>query len=92
MSRSKPDLAKEIPNACELPLIKPTEYVDNNVLGFYNIISAANKHKVKRIIYASSGSVYGIKSEKNVTEDLYLKPISLYNKPRLFKVLELFES
>ena len=40
-------------------LIKPTEYVDNNVLGFYNIISAANKYKVKRIIYASSSSVYG---------------------------------
>ena len=40
-------------------LIKPTEYVDNNVLGFYNIISVANKFKVKRIIYASSSSVYG---------------------------------
>ena len=27
-----------------------------------------------------SGSVYGIKTERNVTEDLDLEPISTYNK------------
>ena len=42
-----------------------------------------SKKKVKRIIYASSGSVYGIKTEKNVTEKLDLKPISLYNKVKM---------
>ena len=30
-----------------------------------------------RFIYASSGSVYGLKKEKNVTEGLKLTPISL---------------
>ena len=38
---------------------------------------------VKRFIYASSGSVYGVKEEENVTEDLPLEPISDYNKTKM---------
>ena len=38
---------------------------------------------VKQFIYASSGSVYGIKEEEQVTEDLELKPISEYNKTKM---------
>jgi len=38
---------------------------------------------VKQFIYASSGSVYGIKDEDQVTEDLPLKPISAYNKTKM---------
>ncbi len=38
---------------------------------------------VKQIIYASSGSVYGVKKEKDVTEDLSLVPISAYNKTKM---------
>jgi nucleoside-diphosphate-sugar epimerase len=35
---------------------------------------------VKRFIYASSSSVYGIKKEKNVREDLVLEPLTDYSK------------
>jgi len=38
---------------------------------------------VKQFIFASSGSVYGIKDEDQVTEDLELKPISEYNKTKM---------
>lgn len=38
---------------------------------------------IKRLIYASSGSVYGVKDEPQVTEDLELKPISEYNKTKM---------
>src|SRR5262245_13791273 len=38
---------------------------------------------VERFIYASSGSVYGVKDELQVTEDLELKPISEYNKTKM---------
>ena len=38
---------------------------------------------VKKIIYSSSGSVYGVKKEKKVTEDLSLKPISTYNETKM---------
>jgi nucleoside-diphosphate-sugar epimerase len=38
---------------------------------------------VKQFIYASSGSVYGVKDEDQVTEELELKPISEYNKTKM---------
>lgn len=38
---------------------------------------------LKQFIYASSGSVYGVKEEENVTEELSLVPISAYNKTKM---------
>jgi nucleoside-diphosphate-sugar epimerase len=38
---------------------------------------------VRQFVYASSGSVYGVKEEPQVTEDLELKPISEYNKTKM---------
>ncbi len=43
----------------------------------------AKRAGVKRFIYASSGSVYGVKEEEQVTEDLTLEPISEYNKTKM---------
>ena len=40
----------------------------------------AKKNKLKRFIYASSSSVYGVSNKKNVTEDHDLVPLTLYNK------------
>ena len=54
-----------------------------NVLSSYLIAEKACKEKVKQIIFASSGSVYGIKKEKNVTEELSTEPISTYNKTKM---------
>ena len=54
-----------------------------NVLAAKNLIEKSIKAGVKKFIYASSGSVYGIKSEKKVTEDLELVPISAYNKTKM---------
>lgn len=44
------------------------------------IIDEAKKAGVKRFIYASSSSVYGIKKEPNVTEDMTLEPLTQYSK------------
>jgi nucleoside-diphosphate-sugar epimerase len=38
---------------------------------------------VKQLVFASSGSVYGVKEEDEVTEDLSLVPISDYNKTKM---------
>lgn len=38
---------------------------------------------IKRFLYASSGSVYGLKDEAHVTEDLELVPLSEYNKTKM---------
>ncbi len=37
----------------------PDKYFNNNIKGFYNIITYANEIKVKHFIYASTSSVYG---------------------------------
>ena len=56
---------------------------DVNVLATYKLINLAVDKKVKKFIFASSSSVYGIKKEKKVTEDLSLEPISEYNKSKM---------
>lgn len=47
---------------------------------FRPLLQAAKKGGVKRFIYASSSSVYGIKAERDVTEDLPLEPLTDYSK------------
>lgn len=54
-----------------------------NVLAAKNLIEKSIKAGVKKFIYASSGSVYGVKKEMNVTEELDLVPISAYNKTKM---------
>ncbi len=51
-----------------------------NLDAFEPFVKLAKKHKVKRFVYASSSSVYGIKQEKNVTEDMELEPLTDYSK------------
>ena len=48
-----------------------------NVLASYQLVDKACRNGVGQVIYASSGSVYGIKDELRVTEDLPLVPISV---------------
>ena len=54
-----------------------------SALATMQLADKASKQKVKQFIYASSGSVYGIKDEADVTEELSLKPISEYNKTKM---------
>jgi nucleoside-diphosphate-sugar epimerase len=52
-------------------------------LATMQLADKAVRSGVKQFIYASSGSVYGVKKEDQVTEDLELKPISEYNKTKM---------
>jgi len=51
-----------------------------NLDAFEPIVKISSKNKVNRFIYASSSSVYGIKKEKNVSEDMVLEPLTDYSK------------
>lgn len=51
-----------------------------NYDGSLNLIDLAKEKGVKRFIYASSSSVYGVRSEPDVTEDLEPEPITQYSK------------
>ena len=64
--------------------INPTFSWEINVLHTTQFLELCKRSKsLKKFIYASSGSVYGLKSEPNVTEDLSLVPISAYNKTKM---------
>jgi len=47
---------------------------------FRPLVKASKDAGVRRFIYASSSSVYGIKNDVNVTEDLPLEPLTDYSK------------
>jgi len=62
-----------------------------NLNAFEPMVVAAKEAGVKRFIYASSSSVYGVSESPDVTEDHPLIPLTLYNEykgkcePLLFK-------
>jgi nucleoside-diphosphate-sugar epimerase len=51
-----------------------------NLTSFEPIVLAAKKAGVRRFIFASSSSVYGVKAEPKVTEKLSLEPLTDYSK------------
>jgi nucleoside-diphosphate-sugar epimerase len=65
-----------------------------NLDAFEPMVQISKKEKIKRFIYASSSSVYGLKSEKNVTEDVSLEPLTDYSKFKVEceKILKPFNS
>jgi nucleoside-diphosphate-sugar epimerase len=51
-----------------------------NFDAFEPLVKISRDAGVRRFIYASSSSVYGVKDEENVTEDLPLEPLTDYSK------------
>ncbi len=51
-----------------------------NFDAFRPLVEHSLNNKVKRFIYASSSSVYGIKKEKDVNEEMSLEPLTDYSK------------
>jgi nucleoside-diphosphate-sugar epimerase len=54
-----------------------------NVLAGMRLADRAARHGVRHFVFASSASVYGLKSDPKVTEDLELYPLSEYNKTKM---------
>lgn len=60
-------------------LENPMAYVDSNIVGFVNILEACRHHKVAKLLYASSSSVYGNSVDVPFsTSQSVDNPISLY--------------
>ena len=55
-----------------------------NYDAFRPLVKISKDNGINRFIYASSSSVYGVKKEENVTEELSLEPLTDYSK---YKVL-----
>jgi len=54
-----------------------------NVLATMRLADRAARQGVRQLVFASSGSVYGVSDEPRVTEDTPLDPISEYNKTKM---------
>ena len=62
----------------------PEVYIESNIDGFYNLLRTAERHGVKKIIYASSSSVYGANTKLPFSEsDNTSTPMSLYAATKL---------
>ena len=60
-------------------LENPEAYIDSNINGFLNVLECCRHHSVKRMVYASSSSIYGNSDKVPFNEsDNVDKPISLY--------------
>ncbi len=63
--------------------LNPTLGKSINLDAFAPLVEISKKHLIKKFIFASSSSVYGVKEEKDVHEDISLKPLTDYSR---FKV------
>ncbi len=60
-------------------LKNPEAYIESNITGFLNILECCRHYEVKRLVYASSSSIYGNSDAVPFKESANVdKPISLY--------------
>ncbi|MCW4013556.1 MAG: GDP-mannose 4,6-dehydratase [Candidatus Bathyarchaeota archaeon] len=57
---------------------KPEEAVSVNVYGTYQVMEAARKLDIKRVVFCSSAATYGVPQKMPVTEDHPQRPLNLY--------------
>ena len=63
---------------------EPRKYIDSNINGFFNILEACKNFKTKRLIYASSSSVYGDSKKFPLKENHILQPNNTYSLTKKF--------
>ena len=60
-------------------LENPKSYISNNINGFFNILDTSKNYRVKKFIYASTSSIYGIQKKYPLKEKFETdNPIQLY--------------
>ena len=60
-------------------LKNPRSYIDNNISGFFNILEISKNYRVKKFIYASTSSIYGLQKKFPLKENFNTdNPIQLY--------------
>jgi len=79
------DVVVHLANVANDPSVELNESLswEINALGTFKILEWAKKSGVKKFVYASSGSVYGVSNEPKVTEYTVRNPISAYNKTKM---------
>jgi UDP-glucuronate 4-epimerase len=74
ISRFKPDCIIHLAASAGVrdSIKNPKKFITNNILGFFNVIDAAKNNNVRKFLYASSSSVYGLNQKIPFKESLKL--------------------
>ncbi len=70
---------KAVGESCSLPL----KYYHNNLTGTFNLLDSMVKHKVWRIVFSSSATVYGLPKSVPIREDFPLSTTNPYGETKL---------
>ena len=62
----------------------PAKYIDANVLGYFNILDLCRKYNIKKLLYASSSSVYGDNKVFPLNEKKIINPKNVYALTKKF--------
>jgi len=62
---------------------EPLRYYENNVVGTLVLLDAMQRHGVKRIVFSSSATVYGMAEQMPLTEESPLQPVNPYGRTKL---------
>ena len=62
---------------------KPLEYYDNNLIGTINLLKLMNEFNVKKIVFSSSATVYGVPKSVPISEEAPLQAINPYGQTKL---------
>jgi UDP-glucuronate 4-epimerase len=57
----------------------PKEYMESNIVGFFNIAELSRVHKIEKVFYASSSSVYGEQKKFPLKENTVINPKNIYS-------------
>jgi nucleoside-diphosphate-sugar epimerase len=84
-SEHKPEAVIHLAAIANIPecIRDPRRCFEVNVLGTLNVVECSVRHGVKRLIYASSANVYGIRPRTPVTEEEQLRPRSPYDHTKV---------
>ena len=70
---------KAVGESCSLPL----KYYHNNLTGTFNLLSSMIEHKVWKIVFSSSATVYGLPKTVPIKEDFPLSTTNPYGETKL---------
>jgi|TARA_B100001971_G_scaffold213691_1_gene247824 nucleoside-diphosphate-sugar epimerase len=73
---------------------RPAEATSINVYGTYNVLEAARRLGIGKVVFCSTAAVYGKPTEMPVIENLPLRPLNLYGVTKLAgeRLMDVFSS
>lgn len=70
---------KAVGESCEIPL----KYYDNNLTGTLNLLTIMDKYNIKKLVFSSSATVYGIPESVPISEEFPLSTLNPYGSTKL---------